>query len=77
MYINFTLPVESELNTGFYNDIKFKNIKYDQKLHLKQRSFYNKIKYVNFIHKAQQILKYITQNKNKTHLVFYKYSQIF
>ena len=48
-----------------------------RKLHLKQRSFYNKIKYVNFIHKAQQILKYITQNKNKTHLVFYKYSQIF
>ena len=57
MYINFTLPVESELNTGFYNDINLKNIKFDQKLHLKQRSFYNKIKYVNFIHKAQQILK--------------------
>jgi hypothetical protein len=29
MYINFILPVESELNTGFSNDIKFKNIKSD------------------------------------------------
>ncbi len=77
MYINFSLPVESETQYWIYNDIKFKIIKYDQKLHLKQRSFYNKIKYVNFIPKAQQILKYITQNKNKTHLVFYKYSQIF
>jgi hypothetical protein len=24
-----SLPVESELNTGFYNDINLKNIKYD------------------------------------------------
>ena len=77
MYINFTLPVESETQDWILQWHKFKIIKYDQKLHLKQRSFYNKIKYVNFIHKAQQILKYITQNKNKTHLVFYKYSQIF
>ena len=48
MYINFTLPVESELNTGFDNDINFKEHKCDQKLHLKQRSFYNKINYVKF-----------------------------
>ena len=48
MYINFTLPVESETQDWIYNDIKFKNIKSDQKLHLKQRSFYNKINYVNF-----------------------------
>ena len=49
----FTLPVESELNTGFDNDINFKEHKCDQKLYLKQRSFYNKINYVSFIHNAQ------------------------